>query len=808
MGSNPMESIIEDVRFGIRSLSKRPGFAAVAVVTLALGIGANTAIFSVVNAVLLRPLPYPNPSQLLRCDWRLESMEIDSVTSLVFQYWKDHANAFEAAGFAETNSGFNLAGGAEPQRVRGMKASAGFLHVLGVAAAQGREFSVEEDQPNGASAVIISDSLWRNYFGGDRSLVGKQIIVNGRGQTVVGILPHDFKFETPIDVILPLRPIPNVNDDGQNTEMIARLKSGITREQAQADADRMLGPFRQQYPSHLRAGERGMRLLSYQQSVVGDAGKTLWLLFGAVGLVLLIACANVANLLLAYGNSRKAEFAIRVALGASRWRVARQLIIESWLLGLTGSLCGLLIAFWIVPVILSFAPQGLPRLNEVGFDYRVALFTVSASLVTTLLFGVIPAWRATRLDVNEAIKSTSKKSSGSKADSRTRGALIVGEVAVSVVLLIGAALLIKSFLKLRAVDLGFNPVQVTTAQASLTSDRYKSTAQIWEFEQETLRQLSSSPGVVAAATASNVPLERGLRTGLAVEGANGRKVLSTQIRAISANYFRALDVPLKQGRAFSDTDTSASLPVVIINETLARLYGGDGYLLGRQITWQQRQWQIVGVVSDIREIAVDQPAVPTLYVPAPQMPDGLMMFMNRWFLTSWIVRTNAPVDVAATLHRSVNGIDPQLPLSNVRTMTQVARSSLASRQFILLLMTVFGSLALALTAVGIYGVLSYQVTQRTNEIGIRLALGAQMRDVLRLVVGQGLSLVLIGLGIGLASAIALTRVIATWLFGVSARDPLTFLAVATLLSVVAFVACYLPARRATKVDPLVALRYE
>ena len=803
-----METLIKDLRYGIRSLVSRPSFAAIAVITLALGVGANTAIFSVVNAVLLRPLPYPKPDQLVRCDWRLENMEIDSVTALVFQYWKDHAGAFEAAGFSETNSGFNLAGGAEPQRVRGMKASAGLLSVLGISPAQGREFSAAEDRPNGPGAVIISDSLWRNYFSANPSLVGKQIILNGRSQIVVGILPHDFQFETPIDVILPLQSIPNVNDDGQNTEMIARLKPGITREQGQADADRLLTAFRQEYPSHLRAGEKGMQLISYQQSVVGDVRKTLWLLFGSVAIVLLIACANVASLMLAHGNARKGELAIRVALGASRWRVVRQLLTESWLLGLAGGSFGLLIAFWAVPVILSFAPQELPRLNQIGLDYRVVLFAIGASLLTSLLFGVIPAWRATQLDVNEAIKSTSKKSSGSRADSRTRGLLIVGEVAVSVVLLIGAALLIKSFLRLRAVDLGFNPVQVTTAQASLTSDRYKTTAQIWAFEQETLQRLSSSPGVLAAATASNVPLERGLRTGLAVEGANGRTVLSTQVRAVSSNYFRALDVPLKRGRAFSDTDTPASLPVVIVNETLARLYGSDRNLLGEQITWQQRKWQIIGVASDIREIAVDQPAAPTLYVPTPQMPDGLMMFMNRWFLTSWIVRTTGPVDVAGTLRQSVNEIDPQLPLSNVRTMTQVAKSSLASRQFILLLMTVFGSLALALTAVGIYGVLSYQVTQRTNEIGIRMALGARVGDVLKLVIRNGITLTLIGVAIGLLLSFALTRLITGLLFGVAPTDAMTFVSVSVGLVIVALLACFVPARRATKVDPLVALRYE
>jgi predicted permease len=549
-----------------------------------------------------------------------------------------------------------------------------------------------------------------------------------------------------------------------------------------------------------------MRLVAYKQSLIGDVSKTLWLLLGAVGFVLLIACANVANLLMARAGARKGEIAIRIALGASRWRLMRQMLTESWLLALGGSLAGLLVALWGVPVLLAFTPKKLPRLQEIGLDYQAVLFAVGASLVTSLLFGAVPAWRATRLDVNEAIKSSSGRSSSSRLDSRVRGLLIVTEVALSVVLLIGAALLIESFITLRAVSLGFDPQQVTTAQVSLTSARYQTTAQVWALEQQVLERLSGQPAVAAAATASNVPLERGLRVGIAIEGRPIER--SVQMRAISPQYFRALGFSLERGRGFSEADTSTSPAVAIINATLARRYWPDGDPLGRQLSSQGKLWQVVGVATDIKEIGLDQPVEPTVYVPVPQMPNGLMGAMNQWFLTAWIVRTAGPIDLTTALRQAMREVDPQIPLANVRSMTQVINASVASQEFMLLLMGVFGGLALLLTAVGIYGVLSYQVSQRTNEIGIRMALGASARDVLRLVVGQGLRLTLIGVAIGLAAAYGLTRLIAHLLFGVSATDPMTFGLIGLLLTGVALGACFVPARRATRVDPLVALRYE
>jgi predicted permease len=802
-----MQTILQDLRYALRVLLKSPGFTVIAVLTLALGIGANTAIFSVVNAVVLRPMPYPQPERLVRCTWLLGNDDSDAVTALVFEYWKDHSQAFDAAfGYSGINSGFNLSGGAEPQRVRGLQVSEGFFRVLGVSPAMGRGFLPEEDRPGGPLVVIISDGLWRSYFGGDADLIGKETQLNGRSRTIIGILPPGFQFEAPIDVLLPLRLKAEVKDDGQNTGMIARLKPGVSREQAQAEVEQLLPEFRLEYPAHLREAERGMRLVAYKQSLVGDVSKTLWLLLGAVGFVLLIACANVANLLMARAGARKGETAIRIALGASRWRLIRQMLTESWLLALAGSLAGLLVALWGVPVLLAFTPKKLPRLQEIGLDYQAVLFAVGASLVTSLLFGAVPAWRATRLDVNEAIKSSSGRSSASKLDSRVRGLLIVTEVALSVVLLIGAALLIESFITLRSVSLGFDPQQVTTAQVSLTSARYQTTAQVWALEQQVLERLSALPAVVAAATASNVPLERGLRVGIAIDGRQIER--SVQMRAISPEYFRALGISLDRGRGFTEADTPSSPPAVIINETMARRYWPDGDPLGRQLSSQNKSWQVVGVASDIREIGLDQPVEPTVYVPVPQMPNGLMGAMNQWFLTAWIVRTARPTDVTTALRRAMKEVDPQMPLANVRPMTQVINASVASQEFMLLMMGVFAGVALMLTAVGIYGVLSYQVSQRTNEIGIRMALGATARDVLKLVVGQGLRSTLIGVAIGLASAYGLTRLISHLLFGVSPTDPMTFGVIALLLAGVALGACFVPARRATRVDPIVALRYE
>jgi putative ABC transport system permease protein len=805
---NMIAGVWQDLRYCTRSLLKKPGFTAVVVITLALGIGANTAIFSVVNSVLLRPLPYPHADQIVRWTWQLESDDIDAVSELVLKYWKDHSSAFEAVGgYAETNSGFNLAGGAEAQRVRGLRVSEGFFRVLGTSVSLGRTFSLEEDQPNGPNVAIISDSLWRSYYTGDRAVLGKSAIINGRPYTIIGILPPNFRFETQADVLLPLQAKALVNDDGQNTEVIARINSDLTREQAQADVARLLPEFRREFPKHLRPGERGLRLNPYQLSLVGDASRTLWLVFGAVGFVLLIACSNVANLLLARGIGRKSEVAIRLALGASRRRIMGQLLIESWLLAFAGSLVGVALAFWSVPLLLSLAPPGLPRLAEIRLNYQAVLFAVGVSFLTTLLVGIVPALRATRLNLSEAATTSANRSSASKFDVRARGLLVVSQFALSFVLLVGATLLIKSFLNLRAVETGFNPRQVTTAQISMTSENYKTTAQVWAFQQQVLTRISVLPGVEAVATASSLPLERGLRNGIKFNGTSGPETQTVQMRAISPQYFRALGIPVLHGREFNSLDTQSSAPVVIINQTLKDRYWPNRDPSGELLSPGGKQ-QIVGVVRDIREIRLDQAAAPTIYMPTPQVSNGLTVMMNGWFPSSWIVRTSRPVDLVSALRAAVKESDPQMPIANVRTLTQVVDATLQSRQFVLLLMGVFAGLALLLTAVGIYGVLSYQVSQRTNEIGIRMALGAQRSDVFRLVLRQGLVLAVIGVTIGLAGASALTRLMTSLLFGVTATDVFAFTAVSVGLLVIALLASYLPARRATKIDPLVALRYE
>jgi len=802
-----MQVFWQDLRYGVRLLAKKPGFTLIAVITLALGIGANTAIFSVVNAVVLQPLPYTESDRLMRWSWQYQEGSIEAVTALEFEFWKEHSDSFDAAfGFAGINSGFNLAGGAEAERVRGVQVSEGFFRTLGINPILGRGFLPEEDRPKGPLAVVISDTLWRNYYGSDPGIIGKAAQINGRPHTIVGVMPPGFQFQSPTDVLLPLQLFADARDNGQNTGVIARLKPGVTRAQAQAEMAQLLPAFLQEYPKHTKADDRGIGLTSYQQSVVGDVSQTLWLLFGAVGFVLLIACANVANLLLARATARKGEMAIRIALGASRWRLMRQLLTESWVLALAGSLAGLLIALWGVPALLTLMPQELPRHAEIHLNFQAVLFAVGVSLLTSLLFGIVPALRATRMDVSETIKAASGRSRAGRLDSRMRGLLIVSEVALSLVLLVGAGLLVKSFIKLRAVDPGFNAQHLTATQISLTSNKYRTTAQVWAFEQQVLERIKAMPGVVSAATASNAPLERGLRMGIAVDGHQIER--SIQIRAISPQYFDTLGISLIDGRAFADTDTQASPPVAIVNETLARNYYPERPPVGSQLSTQNKSLQIVGVARDIKEMGLDQSVEPTLYIPIPQIGDGLMSAMNRWFLTAWMIRTSGPIDLTAALRDAVRDVDPQLPIASVRPMTQVINATMSSRQFVLLLMGVFAGLALALTAVGLYGVLSYQVSQRTNEIGVRMALGAQPRDVLKMVIGKGMTLALVGVALGLVAAFALTRLIASWLFGVSATDPLMFAGIALLLASVALLACYIPARRATKIDPMVALRYE
>jgi putative ABC transport system permease protein len=798
------DEMMQDLRFGARMFVKNPVVTFAAILALALGIGANTAIFSVVNGVLLRPLPYPEPERLLRVHWQQEKFEISAVTPLVFNFWAEHSQTLDVAGYEGINSGFNLAGGSEPRRVQGVKASSGFLRVLGIEPARGRSFTAEEDRPGGAPVAILSDTLWRRDFNSDPNIIGREVLLNGERLTIVGVLPSRFQFEASPDILLPLRARSIVEDDGQNTGIIARLRPGVTLAAAQAESGQLLAALRSEYPRHLKPGERGMRFGSYQSSVVGDVGHMLWLLFGAVALVLLIACANVASLLLARAASRRGEMAVRVALGASRGRLLRQLLTESWLLAISGSVVGLLLAAWGMPALLSMAPSKLPRISEVGLDSQAVLFTIGVSILTSIIFGLAPAWQATRLDLGAAINASAGRALARTGDWRMRRLLIVGEIALAIALLTGAALLLRSFVALRGVELGFDPGQMTGAQIALAGEKYRTAANVWTFEERVIARLSSLPGVAAVATASNLPLERGLRVGMNINSQSTGK--SLQIRAISPDYFRVLGMKLIRGRELTSSDNSAAAPVVVVNETLARAYFPDRDPLSGEIGFQNRKHQVVGVIGDIREIGVDRPVEPTVYLTRWQATDGLTAAMNRFFPSALIARTDGKIDLTAAIRDAVREADPQLPLATLRPMTDVVSGSISAPRFTMMLMSIFAGLALVLTAIGIYGVISYQVAQRTGEIGIRLALCAQPRDVLMLVIGQGMRLTIAGIVTGILASLALTRMMANLLYGVSATDPITYISVSILAATISLAACYFPARRATRVDPLVALR--
>ena len=803
-----MSTLLQDLRYGMRMLIKRPGFTVIAVLTLALGIGANTAIFSVVNAVLLRPLPYTEPERLVQCYWQWAKGETESVTATEYTFWKEHSQYFESAGgFSGTSSGFNLAGGAEPLRVQGMPVSQDFLQVLGINPALGRNFSSEEDRPNGPRAAIISDGLWRSYFGADPSVIGRQVDLNGGSCDIIGILPRGFQFGAAVDLLVPLQLKVNPKDQGHNTSMVARLKTGVTIEQAQAEMDQLLPEFRDVYPNHAGPTEKGIKLIAYKQHVIGDISQVLLLLFSAVGFVLLIACANVANLLLARSVGRNGEMAIRVALGAKRGRLIRQLMTENLLLALTGGVGGILIALWLLPALVAMSPADLPRLGEINLDNQAVLFAILVSVATCLLFGIAPALRAARVDINQSLKSSSGKQGAHGFDARLRGLLIVGEVALAMVLLTGAALLIKSFVKLNEVELGFDPNNLTTLQLSLASDRYNNAASVWSFENQVLEKISALPGVTSAAVVPGLPMERALNMYITPAGRDEKSGRSVECRAISPDYFRTLGITLQRGRAFTEDDKRGTAPVVIVNERLAQLFWPDTDPLGEQILFNGKS-QVIAVANNIKERGLNQPVLPTFYVPAPQMSDGATVATHQWFMTSWIVRTNGPVDLSTSLRNIVKELDPQMPVAKIRPMTDVISSSISFQHFLMMLMGMFAGLALTLTAIGIYGVLSYHVSQRTHEIGIRMALGAQTRDVLGLVLRQGMALTLIGVALGLGASYALTRLMGSLLFGVTATDPVAFIVTSLVLTGVALGACAMPARRATKVDPIIALRYE
>jgi len=822
-----METLLQDMKYAVRALGKSPGFAAIAVLTLALGIGANTAIFSVVNAVLLRPLPYPEPQRVvtLGIEWG-EGGVSDAVESLQYVYWRDHSQALgSVAAVFGSFGGFNLVGDAGPVHVRGSKVTRQFFDAVGVRPILGRGFSPEEDTPNGPNAVVISYGLWRSAFGGDPNVTRRSVVLNGGSYAIAGVLPPRFRFEagdpgiSNPEVLIPLQLASEPRDRGTNYMLIARMKAGETLAAAQADTDRLSAEFEQAYPGfHKGYSEKIVRLhvRPFQQAIIEDVRSPLLVLFGAVGFVLLIACVNVANLLLSRAAGREREVAIRAALGASAGRIFRQFVCENFLLAGLAGVAGLALGAWGIRVLVAMSPADLPRIGELTPDWRVLLFTLVASTAVALACGSVAAFRALQANINAALK----QGRGSLDRISGRGlsrALAGGEVALSLVLLSGAALLIVTMIHLYRVPTGFDATNVTSVRMSLFSDKYKQTAQVANYEKQIVARARQLPGVISVAAASATPLERGLNTVVFRSGAyssDPHDPLLIEYRSISPEYFRTLGIPLLAGRAFSEGDSGDSARVAVINETLARKLWPQRNPVGRPLmvaegpkaTTPPRQ--VVGVVADIKEIGLDQPARATVYVPQEQVADSFNQMTNYWFAASLLVKTARPLHLENELRNIVASIDPEEPVSSIASMADVTARSVAQQRFFMTLMGIFAALALLLATVGIYGVLSYQVAQRTREIGIRMALGASRSGMLRHVLGEGLRVILAGAAVGIAGSLAATKLLAGFLFGVEPHDPAALAVVVFVLVGAGLGACYVPAHRATRVDPIIALRYE
>jgi putative ABC transport system permease protein len=801
-----MNTLLQDLRYGLRMLVKNKSFTAIAILALGLGIGANTAIFSLVNGVLLRPLPFPDAERIIYFDGKNPSSGIteSNVSFLDFTDWSQQTDLFASTAAYWTGNANLGADGAEPERVPRAGVTSGFFSVLGVQPVLGRTFVPEDDKPGTISVAIISHGLWKRRFGSDPAIVGKQVQISSRPITVIGVMPSGFEY--PEQTQIWVTSAVNLSEEPRENRAwsaIARLNTGIDLQQTQTRLSAINAQLAKQFRETNKGWDVGLSTL--HERLVREVKPSLLALLGAVGFVLLIACANVANLLLARSAARQKEIAIRAAMGASRTRVLRQMLTESILLSAIGGIAGLLLSIWLTDVLMSIVPEGAPRLDQVGIDYRVLTFALGISALTGILFGIVPALQASKLDVTSALKEGGRSAEGHRRTS-ARSLLLIGEVALSLMLLVGAGLLIKSFLRLQEVRPGFNPHNVLMASVALPGAKYKD-QQFAEFFRQLKERLEALPGVQAVGGAINLPLgASGYQIGRGFI-AEGRPLTVDEARdssfsTITGDYFRALQIPLLAGRTFELRDNPEAPKVVIINESAAkRHFGSPSAAIGKRLTiWRDEKFmrEIVGVVGDTKASSLTGESGAQIYVPHAQ--DA------QWNFMAMVIRTASdPTAFAATLRREVQALDKDQPIYNVRTMDDVVANSLGTRRVSMQLFAVFACAALLLAAIGIYGVMAYSVTQRTQEIGIRMALGAQRSDVLALVIRQGMTLTVIGVVVGLAGAFALTRLMANLLFGVAATDPLIFVAIPLLLLFVALVACYLPARRAARLDPTIAL---
>ncbi len=811
-----MGNLLQDLRFAIRTLVKKPGFALVAIMTLALGIGANTAIFSVVNSILLRPLAYKDPDRLVVINHNYQKINLKaSVSAYGYTYYRDNLKSFESIA-ALTGNSFNLTEGGDPERLVGALVTANLFRTLGADVSRGRLFSADENQIGKEKVVLLSDALWQRRFGANPDILNRTITLNGESYTVVGIMPPDFQFGREIgpkvDLWAPIAFKPDqLTPDSLTFEflfVVARLKDGVTIDQAQAEMDTIAANLRQQYFSGADSTVWGLSLQYFRELVVGEIKTALWILLGAVGLVLLIACANVANLLLARAADRRKEIAIRTALGAGRWRVVRQLLTESTVLSVAGGLLGLGIATWGVSALVKLNEDRIPRAYEIGIDWWVLGFTLLVSVLTGILFGLAPALQISKTDLHETLKEGGRTGVG-VARGRMRSALVVIEMAVALVLLVGSGLLIRSFWRLQQINPGFVPQNTLSFSISLPDTKYSEPAQAVTFFQQALEKIRALPGVVSAGAVSILPMSGNNSSGsFRIEGrvvAPGQSLPHGDRWAATTDYFTTMKIKLVRGRFFDDRDTADSAGAAIIDETMARKYWPNEDPLGKRISYEGGQanprWrEIVGIVGHVKHRGLEGESRVQYYIPHPQRQSTNM---------NVVIRTQGePTALTGSVRAAIRSIDRDLPLFRVRTMEELVTNSMAQRRFLLWLFVIFAGLALVLAAIGLYGVMSYSTMQRSHEIGIRMALGAQARDVLKMVLKQGMALALVGVAVGVAGAFALTRLMANLLYDVKATDPLTFLTIAVVLAAIALLACFVPARRATKVDPMVALRYE
>lgn len=819
-----MNSLTQDFRYALRTMRLNPGFTIVAMLALALGIGANTAIFTVVNAVLLRPLPYPDANRIVALT-RIFSGDrrTPAVSGMMFDYWKRNAQAYkDVAAFDVLGSGVNLSGAGDPERVKSIRVTPSFFRVLDVSPLLGRNFTDDEAKPNGPALAIISNGLWKRMTGSSSAVILSKLMLNGAPHTVIGVMPPQLTTQPSADIFLPLSIVGDPSDRTNLYSMIARLKDGVSLEQAIADSQQIEAHLRIEHASLAAGMDHHFGPTPYQRFLYGDLRPSLLILLAAVAAVLLIACTNVANLLLARAAARSKELAVRAAMGASRGRIIRQLLSESVVLGFSGAIAGLVLAHYGLRALLSVLPGDLPEMARIETDASVLLFTLVLAVLTSVLFGMLPAIDSSKLNLTSSLKESSRGSSTSLKGQRVRAALVVSEVALCLVLLVGASLLLRSFIAMRNIAPGFDEHNVLTMQLSLSADRYQKTAPVADFARRAMENIERLPGVQAAALMTSLPLEPGPDLTYDVEGKtaqtkSGRLEGDALYRAVTPHAFVALGVPLKSGRVFDERDRANSQPVVIINEYLAKLKFKNHNPIGERITFGRQMGPqfhdeprtIVGIVGDVREQGLDNEVAETVYIPLEQQPDWFTSLASKVLPMSAAIRTgSSPLTLTEPVKRAILQIDSLQPAANVNTLEQILQKSTGGRRFMLVLIGAFASLAFLLSVIGIYGVLSYTVTQRAHEIGIRMALGAGLSETRWLVVKQALTQAAIGIVIGLVITAFTVRQLQSMLVGVQALDPASFTIVPIALLLASVAASYWPARRATRIDPINALRSE